>query len=49
MYNKIKKNNSASVNSSKEEINIALVGPVGCGKSGLNLKEENNSLLFIQF
>lgn len=36
MYNKIKKNNST-----KEEINIALVGPAGCGKSGLNFKAEN--------
>jgi predicted GTPase len=34
MYNKNKKNNSALNNFSKEEVNIALVGPVGCGKSG---------------
>lgn len=34
MYNKNKKNTLTNNSSTKEEINIALVGPAGCGKSG---------------
>ena len=38
MYNKNKKNNPANTNA-KDEINIALVGPAGCGKSGIQFNQ----------
>jgi hypothetical protein len=48
MYNKNKKNNSATSNNSREEINVALVGPVGCGKSGKFLRSFFHLVVLIE-